>query len=64
MGRKGLRRLFGPNVVQRLSFIALGRQARFSLEEMADNLTADGGFRVDRQQLRNKANASDKKMRH
>jgi DNA-binding transcriptional MerR regulator len=32
VGRKGLRRLFEPAVLERLSLIALGRNAGFSLE--------------------------------
>ena len=35
IGRRGLRRLFDPSVVERLALIALGRSAGFSLDEMA-----------------------------
>jgi len=34
-GRRGLRRLFDPGVVERLALIALGRAAGFSLDEIA-----------------------------
>ena len=33
-GRRGLRRLFGAGVVERLALIALGRAAGFSLDEI------------------------------
>ena len=35
IGRRGLRRLFGPEVFDRLGLIALGRAAGFSLAEIA-----------------------------
>src|SRR5688500_2586664 len=35
IGRRGLRRLFEPNVLERLGLIAVGRAAGFSLDEMA-----------------------------
>ena len=62
-GRKGLRRLFDRAVLLQLSFIALGRRAGFSLEEMAEMLTAEGGFRIDRDQLRAKADDLDAKIK-
>jgi DNA-binding transcriptional MerR regulator len=34
-GRRGLRRLFDPGVLERLALIALGRAAGFSLDEIA-----------------------------
>lgn len=35
VGRRGLRRLFAPGVLERLALIGLGRAAGFSLEEIA-----------------------------
>ena len=35
VGRRGLRRMFAPAVLDRLALIALGRAAGFSLEEVA-----------------------------
>ena len=35
VGRQGLRRVFGPDVIERLALIALGRSAGFSLDEIA-----------------------------
>jgi len=63
VGRKGMRRLFDTAVLQRLSFIALGREAGFSLDELSDMLTDDGGFRIDRDRLRRKADALDQKIK-
>ena len=37
-GRRGLRRLFDPAVLQRLALIALGRAAGFSLDEISEIL--------------------------
>jgi DNA-binding transcriptional MerR regulator len=34
IGRRGLRRLFDPGVLESLALISLGRAARFSLDEM------------------------------
>ena len=54
-GRRGLRRLFDPNVLQRLALIALGRAAGLSLDDMARMFGPDGQLRVDRQMLATKA---------
>ena len=37
IGRRGLKRLFDPSVVDRLSLIALGRAAGFSLDEIGQS---------------------------
>ena len=50
-GRRGLRRLFDPAVLDRLALIALGRQAGFSLDEIAQMFALDGRVRIDRQML-------------
>jgi DNA-binding transcriptional MerR regulator len=62
-GRRGLRRLFDPGVVERLALIALGRAAGFSLEEIARMFTPDGKPRIDRRLLVAKAEELDKKIR-
>lgn len=59
-GRRGLRRLYGPDIIERLSLIALGREAGFSLEEIAGMLAPRGGFSVDRAQLESKAEELDR----
>jgi len=62
-GRRGLRRLFGVGVVERLALIALGRAAGFSLDEIAQMFASDGKPRIDRQMLAAKADEIDKKVR-
>lgn len=63
VGRRGLRRLFGANVLERLALIALGRSAGFSLDEIARMLGADGRPRIDRQLLADKAEELDSSIR-
>lgn len=55
IGRRGLHRLFDPNVLERLALIALGQAAGFSLDEIAGMFAADGRPRIDRQKLVAKA---------
>lgn len=59
IGRRGLRRLFAPGVLERLAVIALGRAAGFSLEEIALMFAPDGRLRIDRQMLTAKAEELD-----
>ncbi len=63
VGRRGLRRLFDPRVMERLALIALGRAAGFSLDEIALMFTPDGRPRIDRQMLTAKAEELDKTIR-
>lgn len=60
VGRRGLRRLFAPSVMERLALIALGRGAGFSLAEIARMFAADGKIRIDRQALAAKAEHLDR----
>ena len=62
-GRRGLRRLFDPDVLERLALIALGRAAGFSLDEIALMFTPDGRPRIDRQMLAAKAAELDMTIR-
>jgi DNA-binding transcriptional MerR regulator len=62
IGRRGLRRAFNPNVLERLALIALGRAAGFSLDEIARVLAPDGP-RIDRQMLASKADELDRTIR-
>ncbi len=55
IGRRGLRRVFAPDVFERLALIALGRAAGFSLEEIARMFRTGGRPRIDRQMLASKA---------
>jgi DNA-binding transcriptional MerR regulator len=64
VGRRGLRRLFDPGVLQRLALIAMGRAAGFSLAEIARMFSADGKPRIDRKLLAAKADEIDAKIRH
>jgi DNA-binding transcriptional MerR regulator len=63
IGRRGLRRVFDPNVLERLALIALGRTAGFSLEEIARMFAPDGQPRIDRQMLVAKAQELGKLIR-
>jgi DNA-binding transcriptional MerR regulator len=63
IGRRGLRRLFEPSVLERLALIALGRAAGFSLEEIARMFAPDGRPRIDRQLLAAKAEELDRTIR-
>ena len=62
-GRRGLRRQFNPDTLERLALVALGRSAGFSLDEIADMFGADGAPRIDRRVLTNKAREVDRKIR-
>ena len=61
-GRRGLRRLFDPSVVERLALITLGRAAGFTLDEIA-RMFANGRPRIDRQMLAAKAKELDRTIR-
>jgi DNA-binding transcriptional MerR regulator len=56
-GRRGLRRTFEANVLERLALIALGRQAGFSLDEIAAVFDPRG--MIDRGMLTAKAEEID-----
>jgi len=60
VGRRGLRRLFTAEVLERLSLIALGRLAGFSLEEIAAMFSPDGRLRIRREKLSDKADELDR----
>ncbi|MBW2939946.1 helix-turn-helix domain-containing protein [Zhongshania aquimaris] len=60
-GRKGLRRLFKADVVDRLALISLGRAAGFSLADISDVFTANGP-QINRAALLEKADELDKKI--
>ena len=63
VGRRGLRRVFGPAVLERLALIALGSAAGFSLDEIARMFAADGRPRIDRELLAAKAQELDRTIR-
>jgi DNA-binding transcriptional MerR regulator len=63
VGRRGLRRLFDPGVLERLALIALGRSAGFSLQEIARVFATGGLQQIDRQMLAAKARELDRSIR-
>ncbi|HEY0113658.1 MAG TPA: helix-turn-helix domain-containing protein [Allosphingosinicella sp.] len=64
IGRRGLRRLFEPQVLERLALIGAGRTAGFSLEELARMFgSTEGRPSVDRQMLATKADELDVTIR-
>ena len=63
VGRQGLRRVFTPDVLERLALISLGQSAGFSLQELAAMFSPDGRLRIDRQRLRQKADDIDATIR-
>ncbi|WP_417682045.1 helix-turn-helix domain-containing protein [Roseibium sp.] len=62
-GRRGLKRLFEPEVLQQLAFITLGKSAGFSLEEIAAMLGPGGTPRVSREKLHARADELDQQIR-
>jgi DNA-binding transcriptional MerR regulator len=63
VGRRGLRRLFDANVLERLVLIGLGRSAGFRLDEIALMIAPDGRPRIDRGVLTAKAEELDRTIR-
>jgi DNA-binding transcriptional MerR regulator len=63
VGRRGLRRVFRSDVLERLALIALGRAAGFSLDEIARMFADDGRPCIDRQMLLAKADELERSIR-
>ena len=63
IGRRGLKRLYDPSVLERLALIALGRAAGFSLGEIGRMFAADGRPQIDRALLVAKADDLDLTIR-
>ena len=63
IGRRGLRRVFEPAVLQRLALIRLGGIAGFSLDEIAAMFAPEGGPVLDRGVIAAKADALDATIR-
>jgi DNA-binding transcriptional MerR regulator len=63
VGRRGLRRLFDPAVLERLSLLALGSSAGFSLDEMKRMFRPNGLLEIDRKMLADKAGDLDRNIR-
>jgi len=56
LGRHGLRRQFDGDILLKLSLIAMGKAAGFSLDEIAGMFGRDGKPDIPREQLRERAN--------
>lgn len=63
IGRRGLRRLYDPGVLERLALVALGRTAGFSLDEIARMFVDQGRPRIDRKMLAARAEELDRTIR-
>ncbi|WP_454255637.1 helix-turn-helix domain-containing protein [Pseudomonas sp. Marseille-Q8238] len=63
IGRDGLKRVFDASVLQRLSLIALGRTAGFSLDDIANMLASDEPFAIDRSRLEHQADKLDQTIK-
>ena len=63
IGRNGLRRVFAADVLERLSLIALGQSAGFSLQDVGRMFGADGRPHIDRRKLAAKAAELDGTIR-
>ncbi|ROH86506.1 MerR family transcriptional regulator [Stagnimonas aquatica] len=63
LGRRGLRRSFGVEVLEKLSLIALGQAAGFSLAEIAAMFAPDGHLQIDRPKLLARADQVDRSIR-
>lgn len=59
-GRKGLRRLFKPAVLDQLALIALGQAAGFSLDEIAMMSGGESQPKIDRKMLAARAEQIDR----
>ena len=62
-GRRGLRRQFDAKELERLSLVALGQSAGFSLAEIARVFGAGGRPKLDRGLLADKADELDETIR-
>ncbi|MDK3018630.1 helix-turn-helix domain-containing protein [Pseudodonghicola flavimaris] len=62
-GRKGLKRLFEESVIPRLTLIALGQTAGFSLTEIGALIGTGDRPELDRQALGVRADAIDRQIR-
>jgi len=63
VGRRGLRRQFGPETIWQLSLISLGKKAGFSLKEIAAMFGKAGLNELPRQTLHARANEIDHQIR-
>lgn len=64
VGRSGLKRLFEPEILERLGLIALGQTAGFSLEEIRQMFAPMGKVDIRREKLAAKADELDRRIKH
>lgn len=62
VGRRGIRRVYAPDILQRLALIALGRATGFSLDEIAQMFGVDGKPRIEPKVLLAKAEQLDRQI--
>lgn len=63
IGRRGLRRLFDSDILERISLIRLGQSAGFKLDEMKRMFSAEGEPLIDRDQLVRKSDEIEQQVR-
>lgn len=63
VGRRGLKRLFDAQVIERLALIALGQAAGFTLDEIAAMFGDADQPHIDRERLLEKADEVDQSIR-
>lgn len=63
IGRRGLKRVFAPGILDHLALISLGRTAGLTLEEIAQMFTQEGELSVDRSVLEDKAEEIDRAIK-
>ena len=63
IGRRGLRRVFGNDVLERLALISLGRAAGFSLDEIGRMFSPGGTLDIDRGLLAERADELEHTIR-
>ncbi|WP_415717070.1 helix-turn-helix domain-containing protein [Roseibium sp.] len=64
VGRRGLKRLFGQEVLDQLALIELGKKAGFALDEIKTMFGPDGSPSISRQKLYDKADDLDRQIDH
>ncbi|GHF41051.1 helix-turn-helix domain-containing protein [Seohaeicola zhoushanensis] len=63
IGRKGLRRQYGPDALLQLTLISLGKMAGFSLDEISGMFGRNGAADLPRAALHERAEALDRQVR-
>ncbi len=64
VGRRGLKRLFGPEVLDQLALITLGKTGGFSLDEIRSMFGPDGRPALSRQKLHDKVDDLERQIEH